>query len=231
MQQEDIIEFISPIWSNIFWARKALGIYDGISERAGDINKTNHKKFFSLAQNLALEAAVITVCKIFETGNRNHKKHTILELCALFERELKLEHVTWNDLTWNGLSDLGMDEKTSKEFAILLNKNSVAMGVALMEWLRKQMPSSKNNPALKNLSAYRNKIAEHQECLNEVKITSARQLPSFEDMERIISWAEKFCVFVGRSLLGSNPFVAPCTSAKTATLNVMCGRLLRVKGN
>lgn len=214
-----LVEYISPIWSNIYWARKALGIYDAISEHANDINKTDNKYFFYLVQNLALDAATITICKIFETGNRQHIKHTIPELCTLLERKLLPTQVTWESL-----SELGMEESASKSFVNLLNQNSQTMR-ELMTILRSLIPSCQNNAAFKKIFKYRNKIAAHQECLNEVKKTSARQLPSYEDMERIISWAEKFCVFVGRSLLGGNPFVAPCTSAKTATLNVIATAL------
>lgn len=213
-------DFSTPIWLNAHWARSSLEMYDGISMHAGEINKTNHGHFFGLAQQLSLDGAVIAICKLYDTSNPRYEKHTIPELLKFFEDQFSQDQARY--VGEKDMIQLGIESQDAKT---ILTKMAAPAEYAdarnlLITKLKEKMPTADNNPSLKRLVTYRNKVGAHQEQLDEALKATLRALPPLEKMEELADWAENFCHFIMNILSTSTTYVRSCISAKMAALNV-----------
>jgi len=217
---EALQEFVMPIWLNAHWAKNCIDLYDGISKHAPAINKTPYDNFFGLTQQLALDGAVITLCKLYDTGSQRFEKHTIPDLFNIFLVEFSQSHAS--RLRKEYLLKLGFEDQ---EALALISKASnpaayEEVRYCLMRVLKEKMPSRSTNLALRQLFIYRNKVGAHQEQLSVADREAFRWLPPLDEMEKLVLWAATLCKLV-TSVLGNNiVFVDSCISARMAALNL-----------
>jgi hypothetical protein len=72
---DEVRAALDPVWYNTHWVKEALGLYEGVSKHADELN-VNHAHFFGLVQKFALDVSVIGLCKLYDTSNPIYQKDT-----------------------------------------------------------------------------------------------------------------------------------------------------------
>lgn len=215
-----LMQAVLPVWHNTFWIKRALDMYDGIAACASEINETKRGRFFGAAQQFALDSAIINLCKLYDTSNKDIDKYTVPNLCKVFINHFSQDHILC--LNIQSLVELGISEK---KVGALLTKFSdpKLFGKTrdqLVVLLKGVMPSKNNSSSLKQLIEFRNKVGAHQEQLNAADRGKLRLLPSLDEMEKLNSWAYNFCKFIAITLGGTH-INSSATSTKMAAFNVI----------
>lgn len=214
---DEISAALNPVWYNADWVTSVLGVYEGISKHADQLN-INHSTFFGITGRLALDAAAIGICKLYDTSNPNYKKDTVPALFDYFKAHVDGRYAI--RLKLETLSALGIAEAHASQIAAGLKHHFDATKFQLFRVLEELLPTKKNDTALFRLMTYRNKIATHQERLKESYKESLESLPSLYDMERLNHWATNLCVLAINLLTPNVAIVPHGRSSRIATLTV-----------
>jgi len=175
-----------------------------------------------MVQHLSLDAAAITICKLYDDSNKRFKKHTIPALMAYLEN-----HFT--DNTCVGRVDarlliaLGVFQADANNLVAALRKDDTfaAARADMLKKLHSLIPACDRCKPLKQIFLYRNKVAAHQEQLTESLAKRLEYLPSLGDMQSINQWASDFCELSVTVLSLTETFVPSVISARMAALNVV----------
>ena len=194
-------------------------MYDGISLHAVALNE-RHAHFFGLVQKFSLDAAVLGICKMFDTSNKRYKKHTVPELFDYLEHKLTSAYV--QRLRPQLLIDLWVEEGDAREVVNALQSgNDFEQGKRrMLTLIGGVMPTIERSPALKKLFVARNKVIAHQEQVDEAVKEELKFLPSLEDMEKLGRWVRDFCRLLYCVLTPDTALVDSVVSARMAALNV-----------
>ena len=89
---DEVRAALDPVWFNTFWVKNALGLYEGVSKHADELN-VNYGHFFGVIQRISLDSAVLGICKLFDKGSPSYQKDTIPELFYYLKKHLKGSYV------------------------------------------------------------------------------------------------------------------------------------------
>lgn len=202
-----VLELVMPIWKNVEKVQTALGFYEGIGQYAKEINEKGRGHFFGYCQQHALDAAVLGICKMYETRRDVHGLKLLAKHLNDNFRIAKPRNV---DSKLLGL--LGLSEFENSLYAI----NTSALSEDLVTKCIGRMPTQENDDSLKKLFQYRNGYAAHQAVNN-----NESKLPPIEEMERLNNWAKGLCELIVDCFSGNIALGDSCKSGRMAVLNVI----------
>jgi len=210
---------VNPVWFNANWAKNALELYEGVSKHAAELN-VGFGFFFGLTQKFSLDSVVIETCKLFDTSNERYEKNTVPALCDYLTTHLTNDYIPRLDV--EKLTRLGIPNIEAERMLreISAEQDLENTKVDILSQVRNLMPTRSNNPHLEKLFLFRNKVTAHSERLNEVLTEELRNLPSIDEIEKIVKWANNFCQFAVCVMTPSTAYVNSSKSARMAALNV-----------
>jgi hypothetical protein len=211
---------MEPVWYNTYWVKNALEQWEGVSKYATELNKV-HGHFWGLTQKFALDAAVIGLCKLYDTSNKRYPKHTVHELLDYLQKNLTQE--TGSNVQKNDLLALTISEEVATQIISDFRspENFKEAKVKLINAIDSVLPNKDSGSPLERIFMVRDKIVAHQEQLSDAIKEQTKSLPPLEDMEKLNQWANSFCqlfahIFVPNTMLGDS-----CISARMAALNIV----------
>jgi hypothetical protein len=133
--QEIYEEIIIPVLGNVVNVYQALSVFDAVSEKAGEINKTKFKIFFHYAHRVSLEYAILCLCKLYDTRSKKYPKFTVYSLRDSIENDISensfptldkelLENIEFSKDVILTLSNPASSSKTRKTEFLCALKNS-----------------------------------------------------------------------------------------------------------
>lgn len=212
-------ELVQPVVMNTYWVKQALELYDGISMHAEELN-AKHSHFFGLAQKFSIDSAVLGICKMFDTSNRRHKKHTVRELLRFLSKNMTSEYA--RRLTTRHLILLSIPEAEANKVVEALHRenNFEAARSGMLAVIEDMIPTIERDTSLNRLFLARNKMIAHQEQLDKFLKEELRLLPPLEEIERLADWVWNFCKLLYCVLTPDSVPVETVVSGKIAALNV-----------
>jgi hypothetical protein len=207
---------LDAVWRNTHWVDNALGLYEGVSKHADQVDK-NYGRFFGLVQRFSLYEAALGICKLFDTSNKRYQKDTVITLFDYLKKNVNKKYVS--RMKADTLVCLGFPRGEADATARSLRAAFGDTKDTLMGKIETLMPSNQRDKALSRLFAFRNKVLAHQQRLDAPLQEELKSLPSLAEMERLNEWAIEFCVLSVNLLtnvtLLRNPY------ARAAALNVV----------
>jgi hypothetical protein len=216
---QDAENLYRPVLLNCYWVKCGLGLHEGISKHAKEINE-KHGHFFGVTMKFSIHEAVNCLCKIYDISNNRYKKHTVYELLNFLKTTdtfnkknnfyIKIMHKQQK------LKELGLSEITNflnKDIEFEKNKKE------FFDCFEKNIPNKDSNDTLSKLFKYRNKVLAHTEILNTENIHELTYLPPIEEMEKLNNWAIKFIDLFCDFFDFSPPSINICS--RMAALNVV----------
>ena len=208
---------LKPVWLNTYWVENALGLCEGIWAHGDDLQQ--HQHFFGLVHNFTISAAILGICKLFDTGNRRYDKDTIPDLFDYMKKHLTAAYVSRLDRTT--LIDLGVFDVAATRIVSGFRKSSTFSNSRddLIENIAPLIPTCDTNSTLEQLFTVSAKFIAHQERICLSVREQCERLPSTDEMEKINNWARIFCQFT--CCIMTNETCLPHTvSARMAAMNV-----------
>ncbi|HAX92018.1 MAG TPA: hypothetical protein DCY07_07410 [Rhodospirillaceae bacterium] len=226
--ESPLMKAVLPVWHNVYWAKAVIQMYEAIAACASEVNEAKRGLFFGTVQRLAINDAVITLCKLYDASNKYSDKHALPDLHKVFASTFSPHHAPL--LSEERLIALGIQkEKVTNLLTSLSSPDAFDPTKArLLRLLECARPSEGSSSSLKKIFDYRNKIGAHQEQLTAEAKNKLRLLPSIDEMDELWLWADNFCKFVV-STLGGYVLHPSGRSTKTATLNVVA-KILDIDG-
>jgi AbiU2 len=214
----DLMALVNPVWSNTYWVKSALELYEGITKHVDALKM--HAHFFALVQKFSMDAAVLGICKLFDRSNPQFEKNTVPSLLCYLRDNLTDAYIARIDL--GILTALGMELSTAETIVtnIRQGEDFTITKNALCESLQKLVPISGQCPSLAKLMKYRNKIAVHQERVSDAIKEEMKYLPSLTEMEMLNTWAINFCLLIV-SAMSNTSLIMGGPSARISALNVV----------
>jgi hypothetical protein len=163
------MNMVAPVSHNVYWAQKALELYEGVSQHAEELKQNFGYYFFGLTQKFSLDCAVVGICKIFDTSNPKYEKDTVPALMDYLKHNLPdayISRLSKSHLTALFVSDADAERivgefKNKCDFEKTKNK--------MLDSINNFMPNTDSNPPLKKLFRFRNKVAAHSERLDDAR--------------------------------------------------------------
>jgi hypothetical protein len=214
---DEVRAVLDPVWFNTYWVENALGLYEGVSKHADELN-TNHNTFFALVQKFSLDSAVIGICKLYDISNPTYQKDTVPALLDYLREHITNSHVF--RLKSETLTALGTPQQGAMELAEKLKTSFDKTKTEFIAALERLLPTRDNDAALSRLLTYRNKIGAYQERLSDALNDELRSLPSLHDMERLNKWSINFCTLCISLLTPNVTLLQNGRSSRIAALNV-----------
>jgi hypothetical protein len=117
---DEFMTRLKPVWLNTYWVKNALGLCEGIWTHGNDLQQHHH--FFGLVHNFTVNAAILGICKLFDTSNRRYDKDTIPDLIDYMKKHLTATYVSRLDRTT--LIDLGLCDVAATRIISGFSKSS-----------------------------------------------------------------------------------------------------------
>jgi AbiU2 len=217
-----IMEVVGPVWLNTYWVENALGICEGIWSHANEIN-AEHRHFFGLTSKYATDAAVLGICRLYDTSNPKYRKDTVFSLLRHFKNNFSAFFPV--RLRESFLVELGASGEIAQRIVACLHSSSdiSEKKEGIISLLDRHVPRPNNNSCLKLLFTHRDKVIAHQEQLSTLSALLKSQLkflPSLAEMESLNNWAMSLCRLVVTGLSNETLLPHP-VSARIAALNVI----------
>ena len=193
--QEELASIARQVFFNAIKAEDALGVFESV-QKFGDkiIRKTNHGEFFFLIKAHALDALILSLCRIYDKpSDKRNKKYTLADLKECIEKENWCNEYV---LLGNIKPSEGFKKKNKEETCEIINEI----------WKTKD-----NNSAIKDLFSIRDKAIAHQDKLSSEDF----QMPSYKEIDELIEWAKRFCrlfanIFQDTQLLSKTTDASKC---------------------
>lgn len=224
--EKNVMDLVKPVWSNTYWVRNALDQYDAIAKYATELNEV-HGRFWGITQKFSIDAAVVGLCKVYDSTNKRYQKHTIYELNIFLKNSLSSDHarniqfrVGIEELVALGIGNAEAN-KIVASFSDLENFESAKED--FFTFIENVIPKYQENDGstLERLFKFRDKTLAHQEQLSDELKEQLASLPSLEDMHKLNEWADNFCKLFVHILSPSTSLINSCTSSYMATLNTV----------
>jgi hypothetical protein len=217
MASSDELRSISdPIWSNTYFVKNALGLYEGVSIHVEELRRYDH--FFGLIQKFSSEYAVLGICRMFDKANRFYQKDTVYALFDYLKGNLSSQYIF--RLKLEILTKMGIAAQNAQNLIAGLRDSFDTKRSEFLTCVESSMPKRDQNEPLERLFLCRDKMLAHQERLNYDLRERLEYLPSLASMEFINCWAENFVIMVISLLTPNVTLLPPSVSGRAAALNV-----------
>jgi hypothetical protein len=216
-----IMEVVGPVYSNTYAVANGLGICEGIWKHAEELN-SDHRHFFGLVTRYAVDAAVLGICKLYDSSNSKYSKDTVLTLNDHLRSHLNATYT--KRINTELLVELGASEKAAHAIAAGLHSGAdfSQSKEKLFDLIDRHMPQANEGAPLRRLFTHRNKVIAHQQQLRSLTALvreELKSLPSLDEMEQLNNWAMAFCRLIVAALSNETLLPHP-VSARIAALNV-----------
>ena len=208
--EEAIMNLVNPLWFNTYWVKNALEQFQVISKYTSELSKTD-SQFWILTQKFSLDGAVIGLCKIYDKST-SYNKHAMPELIKFIKENFSAHHIS--NIQIDSLVSLKIKRKTAEEIKFSLYDNEIKFlnnKNRLFSAIGENIPKYKKDDGtpLERLFKFRDKIAAHQEQLDDALQEQVNLLPSIEKMEELNELAMNFCnlfvqIFTGKNITKYN---------------------------
>jgi hypothetical protein len=214
----ELMIILNGVWFNTYWVKNALGLYEGITRHAVELE--GHSHFVALVQQFSLDAAALGICKLFDRSTPQFHKNTVPELMDYLTRHFTDEYISRLDIAT--LTALGVSQDDAGNIVLKFHRgvDFPETKADLLKLLNSRMPNNETAP-LKTLLTYRNKFVAHQEQVSDGVKALVANLPSLAAMEKINEWGSNFCQLAACVLTNITLSSNSGPSARIAALNVV----------
>jgi AbiU2 len=214
----ELMVILNGVWFNTFWVKNALGLYEGITRHAVELDEHSH--FGALVQQFSLDAAALGICKLFDRSTPKFQKNTVPELMDYLTCHFTDDYISRLDIAT--LTALGVPQDDACNIVMKFHRGMdlPETKTDLLKLLNSRIPNNET-AALKTLLTYRNKFVAHQERVSDVVKAQVANLPSLDAMEKITEWASNFCELVACVLTNMTLLSNSGPSARIAALHVV----------
>jgi hypothetical protein len=161
--EAEVRAVLDPVWFNTYWVENALGLYEGVSKHADELQA--YSTFFGMVQKFSLDSAVMGICKLYDTSAPQYQKDTVPALLSYIKGHITTTYLP--RLSVATLTALGISQPMAAQFVADLKRDFDSTKRAFFDVVGNETPNQDSDDALKRLFTDRNKVGAHQQRLDE----------------------------------------------------------------